>query len=119
MEAAAAPESATARRRSGCPLARRGRAGAARSQLRPQAHTSLHPADRVEAIGKLRRLRLTAAEIAEALAMALSTASAVLRRIGLGKLSRLEPEPLRALPGGRARPRQRQELGVFAAPTTR
>ena len=49
------------------------------------------PADRVEAIGKLRKLRLTAAEIAEALGMALSTVSAVLKRIGLGKLSRLEP----------------------------
>lgn len=49
------------------------------------------PADRVEAIGKLRKLRLTAAEIAEALRMALSTVSAVLRRIGLGKLSRLDP----------------------------
>jgi transposase InsO family protein len=49
------------------------------------------PADRVEAISKLRKLRLTAAEIAEALRMALSTVSAVLRRIGLGKLSRLQP----------------------------
>ena len=49
------------------------------------------PADRVEAITKLRKLRLTAAEIAEALRMALSTVSAVLKRIGLGKLSRLEP----------------------------
>ena len=49
------------------------------------------PADRVEAIAKLRKLRLTAAEIAEALRMALSTVSAVLKRIGLGKLSRLEP----------------------------
>jgi len=49
------------------------------------------PADRVEAITKLRKLRLTAAEIAEALQMALSTVSAVLRRIGLGKLSRLDP----------------------------
>jgi len=49
------------------------------------------PTARVEAIEKLRRLRLTAAEIAEALRMALSTVSAVLKRIGLGKLSRLEP----------------------------
>ena len=49
------------------------------------------PPDRVEAITKLRKLRLTAAEISEALRMALSTVSAVLRRIGLGKLSRLEP----------------------------
>ena len=39
----------------------------------------------------LRRLRMTAAEIAEALAMPLSTVSAVLKRIGLGKRSRLEP----------------------------
>lgn len=45
----------------------------------------------VEAIAALRRLRLTAAEIAEALGMALSTVSAWLKRIGLGKRSRLEP----------------------------
>jgi transposase InsO family protein len=49
------------------------------------------PADRVGAIERLRRLCMTAAEIAEVLAMALSTVSAVLRRIGLGKRSRLEP----------------------------
>jgi transposase InsO family protein/transposase len=47
--------------------------------------------DRVEAIAALRRLRMTGAEIAECLGMALSTVSAVLTRIGLGKLSRLEP----------------------------
>jgi transposase InsO family protein len=45
----------------------------------------------VEVIVALRRLRMTAAEIAFCLAMALSTVSAVLRRVGLGKLSRLEP----------------------------
>jgi transposase InsO family protein len=49
------------------------------------------PADRVRAIESLRRLRMTAAEIAEVLSMALSTVSAVLRRLGLGKRSRLEP----------------------------
>ena len=49
------------------------------------------PEDRVDAIRALRCLRMTAAEIAEVLSMALSTVSAVLRRIGLGKLSRLEP----------------------------
>ena len=49
------------------------------------------PLDRQLAIEALRRVRLTAAEIAEALQMALSTVSAVLKRIGLGKLSRLEP----------------------------
>jgi transposase InsO family protein len=47
--------------------------------------------ERVAAIAALRRLRFTGAEIAEALAMPLSTVSAVLTRIGLGKLSRLEP----------------------------
>ena len=49
------------------------------------------PAERVAAITALRKLRMTAAEIAEVLAMALSTVSAVLKRVGLGKRSRLEP----------------------------
>src|SRR4051794_14369478 len=49
------------------------------------------PPDRVAAICQLRQGRLTAAEIAECLAMPLSTVSAVLRRQGLGKRSRLEP----------------------------
>jgi transposase InsO family protein len=49
------------------------------------------PEERVAAIAALRRLRMTAAEIAETLRMPLSTVSAVLTRIGLGKLSRLEP----------------------------
>lgn len=49
------------------------------------------PSDRVHAIAALRRLHMTAAEIAEVLCMALSTVSAVLKRIGLGKLSRLSP----------------------------
>jgi transposase InsO family protein/transposase-like protein len=45
----------------------------------------------VEVIVLLRKLRMTGAEIAFCLGMALSTVSAVLLRIGLGKLSRLEP----------------------------
>jgi transposase InsO family protein len=45
----------------------------------------------VQAIAALRRLHMTAAEIAEVLCMALSTVSAVLKRIGLGKRSRLSP----------------------------
>jgi transposase InsO family protein len=49
------------------------------------------PDELVEVIVLLRRLRMTGAEIALCLAMALSTVSAVLLRIGLGKLSRLEP----------------------------
>jgi transposase InsO family protein len=47
--------------------------------------------ERVVAIAALRRVRLTAAEISELLAMPVSTVSAVLLRIGLGKRSRLEP----------------------------
>jgi transposase InsO family protein len=47
--------------------------------------------DRVREIVRLRRLRMTAAQIATALQMALSTVSAVLKRAGLGKRSRLEP----------------------------
>ena len=49
------------------------------------------PAERARVIELLRRLRMTAAEIAEVLRMPLSTVSAVLKRIGLGKRSRLEP----------------------------
>jgi transposase InsO family protein len=49
------------------------------------------PDELVEVVAALRRLRMTGAEIAECLDMALSTTSAVLARIGLGKLSRLEP----------------------------
>jgi transposase InsO family protein len=49
------------------------------------------PRARVAEIVRLRRLRMTAASIAVALGMALSTVSAVLRRVGLGKRSRLEP----------------------------
>src|SRR3954470_9510515 len=45
--------------------------------------------DRIEAIVKLRRLRLTAAEIADTLGMALSTISGILTRSGMGKLGRL------------------------------
>jgi transposase InsO family protein len=44
---------------------------------------------RVAVIAKLRRLRMTAAEIAETLGMPLSTVSGILARIGLGRLGRL------------------------------
>jgi transposase InsO family protein len=52
--------------------------------------------DRVAVIVALRRLRFTAAEIAETLGMALSTVSGILTRLGLGRLGRLGLEqPLR------------------------
>ena len=51
--------------------------------------------ERVEAIRALRKLRMTAAQIAGLLGMALSTVSLWLKRIGLGKRSRLAPpEPV-------------------------
>src|SRR5437870_5051503 len=58
--------------------------------------------ERVEAIAKLRRLRFTAAEIAETLGMALSTVSGILTRSGMGRLGRLGLEP--AVRYERARP---------------
>jgi transposase InsO family protein len=58
---------------------------------------------RVEVIAALRRVRMTGAEIAECLDMALSTVSGILTSIGLGKLGRLGLEPAqryeRARPG--------------------
>jgi transposase InsO family protein len=45
--------------------------------------------ERVEAIVELRRLRFTAAEIAETLTMPLSTVSGILTRSGLGRLGRI------------------------------
>jgi transposase InsO family protein len=47
--------------------------------------------ERIALLAALRRLRMTGAEIAETLAMPASTVSGILTRIGLGKLSRLEP----------------------------
>ena len=45
--------------------------------------------DRMAVIVQLRRLRMTAVEIAETLAMPLSTVSGILTRLGLGKLGRI------------------------------
>jgi transposase InsO family protein len=50
--------------------------------------------ERVQAILALRRLRFTAAEIAETLGMALSTVSGILTRAGMGRLGRLGLEPV-------------------------
>jgi transposase InsO family protein len=58
---------------------------------------------RLEVIAALRRLRMTGAEIAECLGMAVSTVSGILSRIGMGRLGRLGLEPAeryeRARPG--------------------
>ena len=55
----------------------------------PKRVANRTPWERVEAIIALRRLRFTAAEIAEALQMALSTVSGILSRLGMGRLGRL------------------------------
>jgi transposase InsO family protein len=58
---------------------------------RPLRSPSRLPQQRVQAIERLRRVRMTAAEIGEVLELPLSTVSLWLKRIGLGKRSRLEP----------------------------
>jgi transposase InsO family protein len=68
-----------------------GEAGLLDRSSAPQSIPHRTPDELVEAIVLLRKLRMTGAEIAFCLGMALSTVSAVLLRVGLGKLSRLEP----------------------------
>ena len=68
-----------------------GEAGLLDRSSAPKSIPHRTPEELVEAIAALRRLRMTGAEIAFCLGMALSTVSAVLSRVGLGKLSRLEP----------------------------
>jgi transposase InsO family protein len=68
-----------------------GEAGLLDRSSAPKTVPHRTPDDLVEVIVLLRKLRMTGAEIAFCLAMALSTVSAVLLRVGLGKLSRLEP----------------------------
>jgi transposase InsO family protein len=68
-----------------------GEAGLLDRSSAPKRVPSRLSADRLEAIEALRRLRMTAAEIAEVLGMALSTVSRWLARIGLGRRSRLTP----------------------------
>jgi transposase InsO family protein len=68
-----------------------GEAGLADRSSAPGVVANRTADERVELVAALRRLRMTAAEVAEALAMPLSTVSGILARIGLGRLSRLEP----------------------------
>jgi transposase InsO family protein len=66
-----------------------GEQGLADRSSAPRRVANRTPADRVEAIVKLRKLRFTAAEIAETLGMALSTVSGILTRCGMGRLGRI------------------------------
>ncbi len=103
MEAAAA--AGISERTAGKWLARYRAEGPAGLQDRPSApHVVANRTceRRVEAIAALRRLRMTGAEIAECLGMALSTVSGILTQIGMGRLGRLGLEP--AVRYQRARP---------------
>jgi transposase InsO family protein len=66
-----------------------GEAGLLDRSSAPRRVANRTPQERVELIVGLRKLRFTAAEIAELLAMALSTVSGILTRLGLGRLGRL------------------------------
>ncbi len=66
-----------------------GEAGLVDRSSAPRRVANRTPPDRVAVIVGLRRLRMTAAEIAEVLAMPLSTVSVVLKRNGVGKLGRI------------------------------
>jgi transposase InsO family protein len=60
---------------------------------RPYSSPNATPEQRVQLIAALRRsTRMTGAEIAETLAMPITTVQGILTRIGLGKLSRLDQE---------------------------
>jgi len=68
-----------------------GEAGLADRSSAPSEVANRTSEERIELVAALRRLRMTAAEVAEVLAMPLSTVSGILTRIGLGRLCRLEP----------------------------
>jgi transposase InsO family protein len=67
-----------------------GRAGLEDRSSAPRRIPHKTSPEREQAIIALRELRFTAAEIAEALAMAHSTVSAVLKRLGRGRLARIQ-----------------------------
>jgi transposase InsO family protein len=69
-----------------------GEAGLGDRSSAPKRVANRTAPERVEAVLALRRLRFTAAEIAELLGMALSTVSVLLARAGLGKLGRIGRE---------------------------
>src|SRR5437773_1765293 len=72
---------------------REGRAGLLDRSSAPRRVANRTCERRIAVIAALRRLRMTAAEIAEVLGMPLSTVSGILTRIGIGRLGRLGQEP--------------------------
>jgi transposase InsO family protein len=87
-----------------------GEAGLVDRSSAPRRVANRTSAERMAVITKLRGLRMTAAEIAETLGMPLSTVSAVLARLGMGKLGRLGLEP--AVRYERARPGELLHIDV-------
>jgi transposase InsO family protein len=103
---AAAAEAAGVSERTVCKWVGRARRGESLDDRssRPSRSPRRLPGHRLEAIVALRRLHMTGAQIAELLAIPLSTVSRWLKRVGLGRRSRLTPaEPpnryQRARPG--------------------
>jgi transposase len=87
-----------------------GESGLADRSSAPHRVANRTPDARVAVIVGLRQLRMTAAEIAETLAMPLSTVSAVLKRQGIGRLGRIGLEqPVRY---ERARPGELVHIDV-------
>jgi transposase InsO family protein len=70
-----------------------GEAGLVDRSSAPKLVANRTAPERIAVIAKLRALRMTAAEIAEALQMPLSTVSGILTRIGMGRLGRIGLEP--------------------------
>jgi transposase InsO family protein len=66
-----------------------GEAGLVDRSSAPRRVANKTPSERMVLIARLRLLRMTAAEIAETLAMPHSTVSAVLTRLGMGRLGRI------------------------------
>jgi len=70
-----------------------GQAGLLDRSSAPRRVANRTPVERVSLVLALRRLRMTAAEIAELLTMPLSTVSVLLKRAGVGRLGRIGLEP--------------------------
>ena len=87
-----------------------GEAGLVDRSSAPRRVANRTNSERVAVIVKLRGLRMTAAEIAETLAMPLSTVSGILKRSGMGRLGRLGLEP--AVRYERARPGELVHIDV-------
>src|SRR3954447_9897813 len=108
--AAAAGVSLRCARKWVCRYRAAGEAGLVDRSSAPGVVANRTCAERVAVIAKLRRLRMTAAEIAETLGMPLSTVSGILTRLGMGRLGRLGLEP--ALRYERSRPGELVHIDV-------